>query len=64
MIRACLPWYIQCCPMAEPVYGAMYLYPAGSEAGAATIVVYSRAPFSSSAPRTEAIAEARWPTAT
>ncbi len=45
MIRACLPWYIQCCPMAEPVYGAMYLYPAGSEAGAATIVVYSRAPF-------------------
>ncbi len=64
MIRACLPWYIQCCPMAEPVYGAMYLYPAGSEAGAATIVVYSRAPASSSDWRTWAMVEPFWPTAT
>lgn len=30
--------------MAEPVYGARYLKPAGSDAGAATIVVYSSAP--------------------
>src|ERR1700691_2556419 len=50
--------------MAEPVYGAMYLYPAGSEAGAATIVVYSRAPASSSDWRTWAIVEPFWPTAT
>ena len=35
--------------MAEPVYGARYLKPAGSEAGDATIVVYSSAPASSSA---------------
>ncbi len=28
--------------MAEPVYGAMYLKPAGSDAGAAMIVVYSQ----------------------
>ena len=34
--------------MAEPVYGARYLKPAGSDAGAATIVVYSSAPSSSS----------------
>ena len=38
--------------MAEPVYGARYLKPAGSEAGAATMVVYSMAPASSSAPLT------------
>ena len=59
-----LPAYIQCWPIAEPVYGAMYLNPAGSEAGEATIVVYSRAPASSSEERTDAIVEPFWPTAT
>ena len=43
--------------MAEPVYGARYLKPAGSDAGAATIVVYSSAPDSSSEARTAAIVE-------
>ena len=42
----------------------MYLKPAGSEAGAATIVVYSRAPACSSVERTEAMVEPFWPTAT
>lgn len=50
--------------MAEPVYGARYLKPAGSDAGAATIVVYSRAPASSRAPRTAAMVEPFWPMAT
>ncbi len=50
--------------MAEPVYGARYLKPAGSDAGAATMVVYSSAPFSSSARRTDAIVEPFWPMAT
>ena len=50
--------------MAEPVYGARYLKPAGSEAGAATIVVYSSAPRSASAPRIAAIVEPFWPMAT
>ena len=61
MMRTCLESYIQCWPMAEPVYGARYLKPAGSEAGAATIVVYSMAPASSSAPFTEAMVEPFWP---
>ena len=64
MMRTCLPSYIQCWPMAEPVYGARYLKPAGSEAGAATIVVYSIAPASSSAPLTAAMVEPFWPMAT
>src|SRR5882762_1487740 len=38
MMRTCLPSYIQCWPMAEPVYGARYLKPPGSDAGDATIV--------------------------
>ena len=42
----------------------MYLKPAGSEAGAATIVVYSRAPASSRAVRTPAIVVPFWPMAT
>ena len=50
--------------MAEPVYGARYLKPAGSDAGDATIVVYSIAPASSSVPRTEAMVVAFWPIAT
>ena len=50
--------------MAEPVYGARYLKPAGSEAGDATMVVYSIAPYSSSAPFTEAMVEPFWPMAT
>ena len=50
--------------MAEPVYGAMYFCPAGSEAGAATIVVYSIAPASSSDWRTWAVVEPFCPTAT
>jgi hypothetical protein len=50
--------------MAEPVYGARYLKPAGSEAGEATIVVYSMAPRSSSVPLIDAIVEAFWPIAT
>ena len=50
--------------MAEPVYGARYLKPAGSDAGDATMVVYSIAPASSSAPLTAAIVEPFWPMAT
>ena len=33
MISTCLPSYIQCWPMAEPVYGARYLKPAASDGG-------------------------------
>jgi hypothetical protein len=40
------------------------LKPAESDAGAATIVVYSSAPASSRVPRTEAIVEPFWPIAT
>ena len=50
--------------MAEPVYGARYFCPDGSEAGAATIVVYSMAPASSSDWRTWAVVEPFCPTAT
>ena len=50
--------------MAEPVYGARYLKPAGSDAGAATIVVYSIAPASSRAPLMAAMVEPFWPIAT
>jgi len=50
--------------MAEPAYGARYLKPAGSEAGEATIVVYSSAPLSSRVWRIAAIVEAFWPIAT
>ncbi len=64
MISTCLPSYIQCWPMAEPVYGARYLKPALSDAGEATMVVYSIAPASSRAPRTAAIVEPFWPMAT
>ena len=42
----------------------MYLKPAGSDAGAATIVVYSIAPASSSDCLTAAIVEPFWPIAT
>ncbi len=63
-MRTCLPWYIQCWPMAEPVYGASHLKPAESEAGAATMVVYSIAPFSSRACLTPAMVEPFWPIAT
>ncbi len=42
----------------------MYLKPAGASAGAATMVVYSIAPFSSRMPLTVAIVVAFWPTAT
>src|SRR5215211_8979875 len=63
-ISTCLPSYIQCWPIAEPVYGARYLKPALSEAGDATIVVYSRAPASSSALRAAAMVEPFWPMAT
>ena len=64
MIRTWLPSYIHFWPMAEPVYGASHLNPAGSDAGAATIVVYSSAPASSSDWRTPAIVEPFWPMAT
>ena len=64
MIRTCLPWYIQCWPMAEPVYGASHLKPAESEAGAATMVVYASAPASSSDCRTPAMVVPFWPIAT
>ena len=50
--------------MAEPVYGARYLKPAASEAGAATMVVYFIAPASSSAPFTAAMVEPFCPIAT
>ena len=46
------------------MYGARYLKPAGSDAGAATMVVYAIAPFSSRAPRIVAIVEPFWPMAT
>jgi hypothetical protein len=59
-----LPLYIQCCPMDEPVYGAMYLKPAGSDAGDATMVVYCSAPCASRVPRMLAMVEAFWPIAT
>ncbi len=59
-----MPWYIQCWPIAEPVYGARYLKPAESDAGAATIVVYSIAPASSSVLRDAAMVEPFWPIAT
>ena len=50
--------------MAEPVYGASHLKPAASEAGAATMVVYSIAPPSSRARFTLAIVVPFWPIAT
>ncbi|CKP10413.1 Uncharacterised protein [Mycobacterium tuberculosis] len=39
MISTCLPSYIQCWAIAEPVYGASHLKPADSDAAAATMVV-------------------------
>src|SRR3954466_11571281 len=63
-MRTCLPSYIQCWPMAEPVYGARYLKPAESEAGAATMVVYSIAPAAARVFRAAAIVEPFWPIAT
>ena len=42
------PLSIQCWPMAQPAYGARYLYGAGSPAEATTTTVYSRAWWSSS----------------
>ena len=42
----------------------MYLYPAGSEAGACTMVVYSSAPAASRVLRTSATVEPFWPMAT
>ena len=50
--------------MAEPAYGAMYLKPAGSEAGALTMVVYYIAPVFSRFSRTSVTVEFFWPTAT
>ena len=51
--------------MAEPVYGAMYLKPAESDAGEATMVVYSMAPALFQADCfTEAMVEPFWPMAT
>ncbi len=38
-MRACSPLSIQCWPMAQPEYGAMYLNGAGSDAGAETTTV-------------------------
>src|SRR3954467_7086257 len=63
-ISACSPLYIQCWAIAEPAYGAMYLNDAGNDAGAATIVVYSIAPASSSEAWTCAIVEPLRPMAT
>ena len=63
-MSTCLPPYIQCWPIADPVYGARNLKPAASDAGAATIVVYSIAPASSRAPFTAAMVEPFWPMAT
>ena len=63
-MRTCLPWYIQCWPMAEPAYGAMYLKPAGSDAGEWTMVVYSIAPAFSSDDFTSATVDPFWPMAT
>ena len=63
-MSTCLPPYIQCWPIAEPAYGARYLKPAGSEAGEATMVVYSIAPRSSRMALVAAMVEAFWPIAT
>ena len=50
--------------MVQPEYGAMYCIAADSEAEAATTMVYSMAPFSSSLRTTLAIDEFFWPMAT
>jgi len=43
--------------MAQPEYGARYLNGAGSEAGAATMTVYSNAPYWRSVSTVEAMVE-------
>ena len=51
-------------PIVTPAYGAMYWSGAGSEAVAATTVVYAMAPASSSTLTTWATVERFWPIAT
>ena len=51
-------------PIAQPVYGAMYCSGAGSDAVAATTMVYSIAPASSSFSTTWATVDCFWPMAT
>ena len=50
--------------MVTPVYGARNCSGAGSDAVAATIVVYSSAPCSRSFSTTEATVDCFWPMAT
>ena len=51
-------------PIAQPAYGAMYCKAAVSDAEATTMIVFDRAPSSSSFLTTEAIVEAFCPIAT
>ena len=51
-------------PIAQPAYGAMKFSEAGSDAVAATMIVYSIAPASSKVLATRAIEAAFWPMAT
>ena len=51
-------------PIAQPAYGAMKLSEAASDAVAATMIVYSIAPLSSSVAATRAMDAAFWPMAT
>src|SRR5690606_12466279 len=64
MIRASSPRSRKYSPMVQPAYGAMYCIAAESEAVAATTMVYSIAPCSSSLRTTFAMVEAFWPIAT
>mmetsp|Transcript_37348 Transcript_37348/g.92350 ORF Transcript_37348/g.92350 Transcript_37348/m.92350 type:complete len:248 (+) Transcript_37348:1150-1893(+) len=64
MISACMPLSRKYSAMAHPEYGAKNCSGAGSEAVAATITVYSSAPFSASSFTSCATVERFCPTAT
>ena len=64
MISASSPRSRKYSPIAQPEYGAMYCIAAESAAAAATMIVWSSAPFSSSLRTTLAIDDCFWPIAT
>src|SRR3954462_9242080 len=64
MQSACLPAYRKCSAIAQPAYGAMNLIGAASSAGAATMIVESSAPASSSVLARPTTVDMRWPMAT
>src|SRR4051795_7514225 len=64
MQSACLPAYRKCSAIAQPAYGAMNLIGAASSAGAATMIVLSSAPASSSVCASPTTVDMRWPIAT